>query len=201
MTVEERTVAVRALLDAGTTRLPVHLREVAACYGVALFTYSQYAQATETTVAQVAKRFGADGFSQSYFGKPAVFYRECGNLGRLRWTVAHELGHLLLGHLDGRAPDGDEADRQADALAAELLCPSGVVAACGSVGQATLARMCDISVAAAGCRLRDIARGRGAESPEEQELAVRFVGFITERKSRINHGCDEELPRPRSMRI
>lgn len=44
---------------------------------------------------------------------------------RQRWTLAHELGHLVLhGAIRGRV---DEVEEQADAFAAELLLPESVM--------------------------------------------------------------------------
>jgi Zn-dependent peptidase ImmA (M78 family)/transcriptional regulator with XRE-family HTH domain len=46
---------------------------------------------------------------------------------RLRWTIAHELGHIVLGHEYGALPIG-EADKQADRFAGALLVPSETLA-------------------------------------------------------------------------
>ena len=55
--------------------------------------------------------------------KPLIAVRASDPMRRRRFSIAHELAHLVLGHLDlGRAPDkAEEAD--ADRLAALLLAP------------------------------------------------------------------------------
>ena len=45
------------------------------------------------------------------------------NIGRRNWTIAHEIGHVLLGH--GEASHKNE--READAFASELLMPEAVI--------------------------------------------------------------------------
>ncbi len=45
------------------------------------------------------------------------------NVGRRNWTIAHELGHILLGHSDVSKMN----EREADAFAAELLMPEAVI--------------------------------------------------------------------------
>lgn len=55
-------------------------------------------------------------------GRPLyiVLYREARkNAGRRAFTLAHEVGHILLGHRD----DGDAMEKQADRFASELLLP------------------------------------------------------------------------------
>ncbi|MEG1875011.1 MAG: ImmA/IrrE family metallo-endopeptidase [Angelakisella sp.] len=191
--------AARVLLDAGVDRLPVHLRPIAERCNAVLFTYRQYAEAAGTTLGEVAARFGEDGFTQQVQGQYLIFYREGGSLQRARFTIAHELAHILLGHLQpGRAPAQD-CDRMADCLAAELLCPSAVLAACDWRDEKELARLCDISPAAAQCRVHVLARQPVPKKTQtQQKLVNRFEGYLTERQERLP---DEPLPRLRSHRI
>lgn len=55
------------------------------------------------------------------------------NWFRSNWSLAHELGHLALGHLDPRGTDSAEAtttnENSADAFASELLLPSSMMRA------------------------------------------------------------------------
>jgi Zn-dependent peptidase ImmA (M78 family)/transcriptional regulator with XRE-family HTH domain len=62
-----------------------------------------------------------DAFSLWLDDRPAIVLLRGLGADRLRFSVGHELGHLLLhrGHLDGR-----QAEAEADAFAAELLVPA-----------------------------------------------------------------------------
>lgn len=197
MTEELRLLAAQALANAGVRRLPVRMCHLARSCNVRLFTYTDYARAAETTVEEIIRRFGPDGFTQRLGGSTAVFYRECANLRRVRWTVAHELAHVLLGHLDGQG-DPRTADRQADRLARELLCPAAVVAACGCDD---LVELCDISPSAA--RVSGEPAASEAASDEERRLMESFADFIAERKRRgqTREGAAVTLPRLRSRRL
>lgn len=59
----------------------------------------------------------------------AVFYNEDAQFERLRFTLAHELGHKVLGHHDIYAVTLPriEQEREANAFAAELLAPSPLI--------------------------------------------------------------------------
>ncbi|MEG0753332.1 MAG: ImmA/IrrE family metallo-endopeptidase [Angelakisella sp.] len=196
-----RSLACEALLKAGVRRLPVRIKSVAEQFGISVFTYTQYADTVDCSVAEVAQRYGADGFTQCIGGRVAVFYYQNGNLRRIRWTIAHELAHVLLGHLqDG---GGADADRQADALAAELLCPSAVVAACGCTGPRELVQLCDISPAAAACRWRELAAPYTEPLPTEVALLRQMESFLREgnREEQVSEVFLPPLPRLKSHRI
>lgn len=253
-------MAARVLCEAGTDRLPVRTQRITEFLGVRLFTYDDYADATGISRSEVAERFGSDGFTQKINGRAAIFYRKCGYPCRERWTIAHELAHLLLGHLDaaetacatkpeakgnvaepvgritsaqalaerdgiaarkrmvalfegGETAEGsavaaadrmgvpefahldrnnrtdpDYAERQANMLAGELLCPAVVVAACGCVDERELARLCDVSLSAARIA---VARSRSFTNPtpSEQRLLQSCRRFTTERR-KINRTTD-----------
>lgn len=62
-------------------------------------------------------------------GRPMLcLSRDRGNVLRRRFTAAHELGHLVLGHDPARDGGRAEHERQADAFAAELLAPRADIA-------------------------------------------------------------------------
>jgi Zn-dependent peptidase ImmA (M78 family) len=66
-----------------------------------------------------------DAFSSALHGRPTIALSDKGNPMRRRFSVAHELGHLLL-HPDP-APGSPAHERQANAFAAEFLMPADQV--------------------------------------------------------------------------
>ena len=190
-------LAARALEQAGVRRLPVQLRQLADWMGVPLYTYRWYAETAGITQQEVARRFGPDGFTQQLGPRLAVFYQNRGHVGRMRWTLAHELAHILLGHLAGGDRRGQaRAEWQADTLAAALLCPRGVVERCGCRSSSELAALCDVSQAAAQCRYRELWREADPPWPASREE------FIEERLlQRLEDAPVEVLPRRCSRRI
>ncbi|MDA8346875.1 MAG: ImmA/IrrE family metallo-endopeptidase [Thermaerobacter sp.] len=71
---------------------------------------------------------GQDGWTvrNQWTGNYACFINPEMPRKRVRWTMAHELGHIILGHIDG--DEGDEErptwmEREANVFAEELLMP------------------------------------------------------------------------------
>jgi Zn-dependent peptidase ImmA (M78 family) len=97
-----------------------------------------------------------DAFSYWRKQTPYVFLNTMKSAERSRFDAAHELGHLLL-HRHG-APQGREAEQEADAFASAFLMPRGSVLAsgarCPSVDQLVkLKQNWNVSVAALAHRL------------------------------------------------
>lgn len=70
-------------------------------------------------------------YSFTFAGQRVIAVPATGNWFRENWSLAHELGHLALGHHDGGLPaaEDDQHEAAANAFAAELLLPRGELAA------------------------------------------------------------------------
>lgn len=66
------------------------------------------------------------GFSIVKNGKRIIYYNEKMPLPCIRFTLAHEIGHAVLGHQD---EDDPAAEKEANCFARNLLCPSPVISA------------------------------------------------------------------------
>lgn len=87
--------------------------------GVVLATYRHSADKFDAISQQITVNGGACRIT-AYNLANTTF-------ARLQFTLAHELGHWLLGHLDGDAPDREhekECEQAANAFAASLLLPA-----------------------------------------------------------------------------
>ena len=101
---------------------------------------------------------GVRGGLQWLEGRWLIIVNEADGRARVRFTLAHELGHLLLGDglpgadAPGRALSPAVREALCDRFAAELLLPPTAVRAlwreCGDVG--VLARVCEVSEARRG---------------------------------------------------
>lgn len=82
-----------------------------------------------------------DGLSQ-VLGQPTIFIRKGAPWDRLRFTLAHELGHIVLQHHRLGAPS-DDIESDADLFASEFLMPSSEIrgALTSSLDFADLARL------------------------------------------------------------
>lgn len=130
-----------------------------------------------------------DGLSCILGGVPYVFIRPGQGRQRCRFTVAHELGHILLGHVGKYqlvnrepSPHDDPVEQAANIFAARLLAPACVLWGCRVDSAAEIAALCDISATAAGVRWERmqilLARGKFLTSPMERKVYRQFKGYI-----------------------
>lgn len=113
-------------------RLPIDPIEIiASSENIALQTYSEAAEKNNMTIAEIAKYVGSDdgvSFEKYYRGKRrfVIMYNDTVySHNRKRFTIAHELGHCLLGHNLNRRYDVQE--KEANYFAKRLLAPLPLV--------------------------------------------------------------------------
>lgn len=184
---DARDASWRCLIKTGTVSLPVKVMKVAASCNVKVVKYSNahYLKSGESGCTLVDSA-----------GNWQIVYKDTENRGRTRFTVAHELGHILLGH--ELAPDKsghfrtasdrrEPAETQADEFAARLLAPACVLWGLGLYEPAEIMRVCDISAEAAGYRAKRMEelRGRGKflTSPLERQVFENFKPWIDQQKN------------------
>lgn len=148
-------MASRVLVARQTAALPIDPMPILrACRNTRVLTYEEAADETGLTPAQFERLVAAsDAFTFRREAAGAtqyiVVYRPGGNPARLRFTLAHELGHRLLGHSDSAPAE----DREADCFASHLLCPEPVIARLrerfGTLHAEQLAAACYVSPACA----------------------------------------------------
>ncbi len=76
---------------------------------------------------------------------------------RIRWTLAHEIGHIVLGHIKS-GKSGAIENEEAQYFAEQLLSPIAVVAKLGAQSGEDIMQMCNISNEATGWRIPDLQR-------------------------------------------
>ena len=183
------------LLQSGISSLPVKPALIAKRHDIYVYTYPQYAHATGRSLLDIASRYGTDGFTQHIHGCYAIFYNATNPIPRIRWTLAHELGHIYLGHLTGDKPLGTEkerekaqADVEADQFAASLLCPDIIVHLCGASSVQELRKLTDLSDQAAQIQWQALCRKRmrgelDLDSHIAKSLAHLFSPFIHQHRA------------------
>lgn len=102
----------------------VDLNAICEDYGVSCFSYSSNRQwLCEHGLEPLTKR--TSGFCICSGGRHSIFFDDTVQVPELRFTIAHELGHIVLGHLSFRSSFlgefPDSAEREADAFAVQLL--------------------------------------------------------------------------------
>lgn len=141
-----RNAAWQILIDHHVTALPI--RVSALCKEMGIPIYLQ-----DLTDAD------GDGYSMMIDGRPVIVVNNQCSLQRQRFTAAHELGHIILGHVGiyplinrEPSPDDDPLEQQANVFASRLLAPAIVLRDLGVTSAEEIARICDISAPAAAFR-------------------------------------------------
>ena len=114
-------LAYRCLMKLNIHQLPVRPLEILRkCRNTVVYTYQQAAEYLHIEETEFERKYGdADAFTIRGGDKYVVCYREGGNPARLNFTLAHELGHILLHHQDDTVVD----EAEATCFAGHLLCP------------------------------------------------------------------------------
>lgn len=113
------------------TTFPVDMYNVMNVLGIRVIPLSKAAQ----KIGQIFYTHNLDGLS--FYDKRSkqfcVFYNDTMPQERIRFTLAHELGHIALGHLQ----ESDLARKEADTFASYFLAPSPAIGVykCNSILQ------------------------------------------------------------------
>lgn len=140
-----------------------------------------FCRVTRLTMDELEEDTGClrDGCTLIRPGEPPtclVLYRETRHRWRRNFTLAHEVGHIYLGHQS----DGDIQEREANAFAAQLLLPEVLVCELarqtqGPLFPEELAGVFGASRRAAQVRM-DLLRHKGAPAftPADRQLLQKF---------------------------
>lgn len=170
-----RDTAWRILLDLNIRELPISVSAVCRELGIPIKLYN----GTD----------GEDGYSTIVDETPVIFVRADCYRPRQRFTAAHELGHILAGHvgkyeLVNREPAATDnpIEQEANVFASRLLAPACVLWGCGVKSAEEIRRLCDISRQAAEYRMQRMRvlydRGRFLTSPLERAVYEQFEEYI-----------------------
>ncbi len=187
---ESRLTAWDIIKREGFSRLPVHPEYFLSKYHINLVSYGQYAKTAGLTMDEVAGAFNEDGFLVYQSGKYYLVFNEEQNPRRKNWTLMHEAAHFLLGHVGEENPillrdstNRTKKDREADALASRILCPSIVLHMCCVESPEEIAALCGISLGAGQVRWNHISalrrKDKFLKTEEERQILMQFAPFIS----------------------
>ncbi len=180
-----RDMVWQCLIENNIKSLPIPPAKIANHHNIYVLRYSQ-----------VNKSWLKDNESGTTIfteNKIYIIYRDSESLQRCRFTVAHELGHILLGHeliSDGYFQKFDtskpEIETEADMFASRLLAPACVLWGLKLHTADEIARACNITKKAAQVRADRMAtlykRNKFLVSPLERKLFDNFSDFISKNK-------------------
>lgn len=164
-----RDASWRCLLDYNIDRLPVNLIQITIRSGIKVLRNSDVNELSGNEIGTTL--FTDDG---CYI----IFDDEC-TPGRARFTVAHEIAHVLLGHVHKENPSAEE---EANMFAARILAPACVLWGLRLHSAREIAQVCDISMSAAAIRAERMAilyqRDKFLRNPLEKKVYRQFSSFV-----------------------
>lgn len=172
------------LVKENIKELPVNIVELCHKLGIAVKYYDKLEQ-------------GNDGKCTVINKQPIILVRQECSRQRKRFTIAHELGHILLGHVGKYelinreiSPTDNPIEQEANVFASRLLAPACVLWGLNVNSADEIAQLCDISPTAAEYRWQRMQelykRNKFLIAPLEREVFNQFQKFIIDRQPQVN---------------
>ena len=177
-------IANSILLRNKVNEFPIRLDPICRKEGIRLFSYREG--------WELIKKMGLEKSTEDNPGfciGKLIFYDDTEPLPELRFTVAHELGHIMCGHTLLRWRDPDKklkaipsAEREASAFAISLLAPLSVLYRAGIRSSEEIADICDISITYARSRCKTLSTLEVCGAvPQNDGIVNNFMPYIVKR--------------------
>lgn len=180
----------QALLDFNVTKLPVSVNGIAKQLGIKVIKNSDIHELQN----------GERGVTLFKNGHWYIVFDNTESVSVCRFTVAHEIGHILLGHILVTGTKyrtfakRDEEEQAADMFASRLLAPACVLHELQALSAEQIAKVCNISISAAVVRSERMqvleARNKYYLNPLERRVREQFDSFIKE--NRLSDGSRKD---------
>lgn len=178
-----RNASWQCILDYKINKLPVMVTDIIAkSYNIRIYKNS------DVNKLQVGES-GKTIFHNNIF---EIVYNDTENSRRCRFTIAHELGHIFLGHLLINTPEyktfaiREDNESEANVFARDLLAPACVLHELKVFTARDIANLCNISLEAATYRekrMRELEmRNAWYLHPMEKQVYNQFETFIKNKK-------------------
>ena len=187
------------------TELPIDVRKICKSERVRVLTYEQGKEVIQSLGLEEHTREN-DAFS---FAR-VIFYNDSTTPERQRFSIAHELGHIVLHASDGAtvynrevSPNDNPIESEANVFASRLLAPLCVLHFLGVSSPQEISALCAISAPASEIRYRRLCEirardeqmrkknGRGCFllSPLERKIYRNFKRYIRKTKNNAQKMC------------
>lgn len=171
-----RNASWQCLIDCGVSSLPIKPVKISAQYGIIC------------KMATSKQLKGASGEISAIGNEIYISFREDDPKERQRYTIMHELGHYLLGHLGDFSLSRSESEcrpeeeQAADKFAIDMLAPACVLWGLNLHSAEEIARICNISMQAAQFRAKRMKllyeRNMFLSHPLERIVFKQFESFL-----------------------
>lgn len=180
------------LLEHKISELPVNAFELAEKCKCKTITYEYYSFYVKMSVEYIIQKYGMDGFVfwSEKLGKFVICYNEIMSDGVIRWTIVHEISHIILGHTAKGKPiltrirkiTHPYIESESDGFTRRVLCPLIVLHDCWAIEVEAIMKLCGVSFEAATHRSDYMkileARRKWRTDPREVEVEKQFLPFI-----------------------
>lgn len=187
-----REAAWSFLIEQKIKKLPVSSLAVAQQSGYKVMTYKEFAEEIDKPIQYLIETYDNDGFV--FWSKSDCRFVICYNSSLppavCRWTVMHEIAHIVLEHVAAGTPaltrirkiEHPRFEREADGFVRRVLCPSIVMHDCQTLEVSEIMNLCGISREAAEYRSDYIKkleiRNRWRTAPLEVAAENQFRMFV-----------------------
>lgn len=159
-------------------KLPLDLEEICKNNNYLLIPINDY-----TNHKFIRQKIDEEAYTTIYNDTYMIFYKS-DNIDRCRFSVAHEIGHIVLHHID--ALNCKEYERQANMFASRILMPMCVLHELHITNSKDIEQLCRVSAQSAKYRFVRYQmlkkRKRFYTSPLEQKVLKNFKSFIKKLK-------------------
>ena len=124
------------------------------------------------------------GFTIYFDNQYIIFFNDEIKIGSQRFTIAHEIGHIVLEHFD--FSNARTREKEANMFAASLLMPIDVLRACNIQSRKDIEILCGVSYSAACYRYEKALKVNNDESLFRNKVLKQFQKFINTYKKKIN---------------
>lgn len=152
---KSRNAAWQCLLDNEIHRLPVTVSGIARANGIKIGRYS--ANANLLLQLGLSDFIDHNGVSVRCGDDFAIFYHDSLQSSEARFVVAHELGHIFLGHLIPTVRNGAALEQEANVFASRLLAPACILWSMNIHESTEISGLCDIPLSSAEERTKRMA--------------------------------------------
>ncbi len=160
---------------------PLDLRKIAKNNNWQIWSYNKYSQVHGIKQEKLIEQY-PDGFTEIMEGSYVICYNQNNDRWRNRFTICHEIGHIVL----HKTYKGTKLEKEANMFSARVLMPMLLIKELNIETAEELALLCDVSIDAAIFRMKRYNeikdRNQFYTNPLEQKLLKQLKKFIQRNK-------------------
>lgn len=174
-------LSTQFILGNNIDRLPVDVVSIAIQNSWSVIPYSQISKDIMSAYEEII--YTDWGFTLYFANRYMIFYNDNIKIGAQRFTIAHEIGHIVLEHFINS--DAEIREIEANCFAANILMPINVLRVCRVESAEELSTLCGVGYTSAAKR---ISKMQDKNSPHDNEnIEKQFLKFTKEYLNKMNN--------------